>query len=36
VVNAITNLEGAEEAVSEVMVAEEGVDRLVPQVGGWV
>eukprot|EP00983_Pelagomonas_calceolata_P105130 1159097-Pelagomonas_calceolata.AAC.9 len=32
VVNAVTNLEGSEEAVSEVMVAEEGVDRLVPQV----
>ncbi|KAF5833270.1 hypothetical protein DUNSADRAFT_10470 [Dunaliella salina] len=31
VVNAVTNLEGSEEAVSEVMVAEEGVDRLVPQ-----
>ena len=32
VVNAITNLEGSEEAVSEVMVAEEGVNRLISQV----
>uniref|UniRef100_A0A7S3R5M6 UDP-N-acetylglucosamine diphosphorylase n=1 Tax=Dunaliella tertiolecta TaxID=3047 RepID=A0A7S3R5M6_DUNTE len=35
VVNAVTNLEGSEEAVSEVMVAEEGVDRLVPQVKSY-
>jgi hypothetical protein len=32
VVNCVTHLEGSEDAVAEVMVAEENVNRLVPQV----